>query len=221
MLTRLCLIRHGETDWNVEHRVQGSIDIPLNARGRQQAQAAAETLFSDAQQNAFAAIYCSDLRRAHETASIIASRLNLPAITDAHLRERNYGGLQGLTADEAEQRLPGVHPRNRGTRDPALVPPGGESLQDFARTVQTGFTAIAQRHPGQSVLVVSHGGVLDVAYRLATAMPLGAARDFTLANAALNWIGFDSAETNKDKAWQLLAWDQRAHLESSRDELRI
>ena len=239
MLTRLCLIRHGETDWNAERRLQGQIDIPLNALGVLQAKAAAESLYQDLLLNAFAAIYSSDLKRAHETATIIAHRLDLSVTADSSLRERDYGDLQGLTIDDAELRYPEYRPRNRAPRNPELVLPNGDSLQNFANTVRAGLTAIALRHPGQSVLVVSHGGVLDIAYRMATAMPLSAARDFPIANATLNWIGFDAENRQKsdktlesygtratddateDGAWQLLEWDQRAHLDISRDELPL
>jgi 2,3-bisphosphoglycerate-dependent phosphoglycerate mutase len=210
MLTRLCLVRHGETDWNVERRLQGFTDIPLNAEGLRQAHAAAAHLT----QEGFEAIYSSDLQRARSTADIIAKPLNLPVENDAHLRERNFGILQGMTPDEAAERYPDIQPRIRA-RDIDLAPPEGESLSVFATRVREGLDGIAARHPGQTILVVAHGGVLDIAYRIATGKALSATRDFALGNATLNWISWDGQH------WALIAWDQRAHLDHNLDELPL
>lgn len=210
MITRICLVRHGETDWNVARRLQGFTDIPLNAEGLRQAHAAATHLT----QEGFDAIYSSDLQRALATAQIIGRQIDVPVELDEHLRERNFGQLQGLTPDEAAERFPDIQPRVRA-RELEATPPDGESLAAFAERVHKGLDGIARRHPGQTVLAVAHGGVLDIAYRIATGMPLSAPRDFALGNATLNWISWDGAN------WAMLAWDQRAHLDRNLDELPL
>lgn len=206
--TRLCLVRHGETDWNAARRLQGSIDIPLNDTGCAQAAATAQQLRTEH----FDAIYSSDLTRALDTARQIAGKLGIsPRITPG-LRERDYGAFQGLTHDEAHARYPQLHPRIRA-RELHAEPPGGESLARFAARVQTAFERIVQEHPGRTLLVVSHGGVLDIAYRMATSMSLSQPRNFAIGNATLNWIGFDGQK------WSLLTWDDRRHLDASLDEI--
>ena len=102
MTTRICFIRHGETDWNVEKRIQGQTDVPLNETGHKQALAMA----FNAAHHEFHAIYSSDLKRAHDTAHMLAGRRGLEVQTTPQLRERHYGIFQGITAAEAEQRHP-------------------------------------------------------------------------------------------------------------------
>lgn len=209
MQTTLCLVRHGETAWNAERRIQGQLDLPLNDTGLAQAEAAAAALAAQD----FAAVYCSDLGRARETARPIAERLGLALQSDVRLRERHYGGFQGLTYSEAEQRYPDDYLRFAARDADFALPDGGESLTTFARRVHDTLADLAARYAGQRVVVVTHGGVLDAAYRLATARPLSAARDFLVANAALNWIA------HTDDAWRLLSWGECDHLADTRDEL--
>lgn len=209
MLTRICLVRHGETAWNAERRLQGHTDIPLNDTGLAQARATAESLSSQR----FDAAYSSDLTRARQTAAAIAERCGLAPTLDARLRERHYGSFQALTYDEARARFPEDYHRFE-TRDPDFrFPQGGESLLEFAGRIGTTLEGIARSHPGGTVLIVTHGGVLDIVHRLATGKPLGAPRDFTIPNAALNWIGW------RDEAWSLIAWAEQAHLGRALDEL--
>lgn len=209
MVTRICLVRHGETAWNAERRLQGHTDIPLNDTGLAQASATANRLAAER----FDAAYSSDLARARQTASAIAQRCGLTPAFDPALRERHYGSFQALTYDEARTRFPADYHRFE-TRDPDFrFPEGGESLHEFAERIRTTLETIAHRHAHGTVLIVTHGGVLDIVHRLATGKPLGAPRDFTIPNAALNWIGWDGAE------WSLLAWAQQAHLQASLDEL--
>lgn len=206
---RLCLVRHGETPWNTEHRLQGHLDIPLNDNGMAQAAATSRSLAA----HRFAAIYCSDLRRARDTAAPAASLLGCEAQAEPRLRERHYGAFQGLTYAEAEK----LHAKDYArfvARDPAFkFPGGGESLADFAARVGEVLGSIARRHLGEQVLVVTHGGVLDIAHRLASGAPLQTRRDFAIPNAALNWIDFDG------DAWRLVAWADESHLAGARDEL--
>lgn len=212
MSTRICLVRHGETAWNAERRLQGHIDIPLNEKGHAQARATAAGLAGER----FSAAYCSDLQRARQTADSIVTRCGLAPEFDAQLRERHYGAFQSLTYDEARARFPEAY-RHFESRDPAFVfPDGGESLREFAARIHDVLHRIARAHQGGQVLVVTHGGVLDIAHRLATGKPLDAPRDFTIPNAALNWI-----EWHGDSAtdWSLIAWARQDHLTDSLDEL--
>ncbi len=209
MTTRLCLVRHGETAWNVERRLQGHIDIPLNDNGLAQARATAASLLAER----FDAAYSSDLTRARQTADTIASRCGLSLGFDASLRERHYGSFQTLTYDEARNRFPADYHRFE-TRDPEFTfPEGGESLREFASRIRATLEGIARRHQGGMVLVVTHGGVLDIAHRLATGKDLESPRDFTIPNAALNWIGWDG------EVWSLIAWAEQRHLGRALDEL--
>ncbi len=201
---RLCLVRHGETAWNTERRLQGHLDVPLNETGLAQAAATARRL--QVLGHGFAALYCSDLTRARQTAAAIARQQSLPAIHDERLRERHYGLFQGLTYDEAEHRHPELYRRFKA-REPDFGFPGhGESLIGFASRVHAALEDIAGRHAGQAVLVVTHGGVLDIAHRLASSAPLEAARNFPIPNAALNWI------ERTGERWRLLAWADEGHL---------
>lgn len=209
MITRICLVRHGETAWNAERRLQGHIDIPLNDIGLAQARATAASLTNQS----FEAAYASDLLRARQTADAIAARCTLQPAIDARLRERHYGVFQALTYDEARARFPEDY-QHFESRDPEFVfPGGGESLRQFAARIHEALHDIATRHQGGTVLVVTHGGVLDVAHRLATGKPLETPRDFTIPNAALNWIERDGVD------WRLIAWAEQRHLKSALDEL--
>lgn len=206
--TQICLVRHGETDWNGERRIQGQIDIDLNATGEAQARA----LRTGLTQHGFAAIYSSDLLRAWRTAQIATADLGLAVAPAPTLRERHFGVLQGTTLHEASQKHPEVH-RHHLARTPDHDYETGESLVDFAARVMTGLDAIAACHAGQSVLAFTHGGVLDVAYRAATGRALDAPRDFPVANAARNWLERDG------HGWRLLAWADCRHLTRALDEI--
>ncbi|TAH50449.1 MAG: histidine phosphatase family protein [Betaproteobacteria bacterium] len=205
----ICLVRHGETSWNAERRLQGHIDIPLNHRGVAQAESTARSM-ADVH---FAAMYSSDLQRAHDTARAIANRRAQQPRTDPRLRERHYGVFQGLTYDEASARFPEAYARFKARDIVQPIPGDGESLATFATRVTEALAEIAQRHAGARVLVVTHGGVLDIAHRLAAGKPLHTARDFTIPNAALNWIEHEAGQ------WRLLDWGDERHLADALDEL--
>jgi broad specificity phosphatase PhoE len=138
-VTTLLLVRHGETDWNAEGRLQGHTDRPLNEYGRRQAKELAERLADEPVD----AIYASDLSRAKETAEIVGERLGLPVVIDADLREKNWGNWEGLTGDER------VH-----------VVFEGESTEEHRDRVLRAVRRIVERHPGQRIVVVTHGGSL-------------------------------------------------------------
>lgn len=208
-MTVLCLIRHGETAWNAERRIQGQLDIPLNAAGEAQAQATAQAL----QTQHFDAAFCSDLARAHATARAATEHLGIALTPDRELRERNYGLFQGLTYAEAEQRYPQDFARHTAREPDYAFPQGGESLADFSARVLAAMERITSAHAGGRVLIVTHGGVLDVVHRLATGKALSQPRDFVIPNAALNWI------VREPSGWRLIDWADQSHLAHTRDEL--
>jgi probable phosphoglycerate mutase len=154
-VTKLLLARHGETDWNRDHRWQGHSDVPLNELGLRQARALAEELATED----LAAIYSSDLRRAYETARIVAASKGMEVIVDPDLREIDFGTWEGLTSDEIEHRFPG----DLGLwREQGQTPErrGGETHDQLRERVLAAAHRIAVAHPGEQVLVVSHGGAL-------------------------------------------------------------
>lgn len=207
--TRFCVVRHGETAWNVERRIQGQLDVPLSAVGHAQARAVANSLV----QEDFAAIYASDLSRARQTAEATAHLRRQPLELRRELRERHYGLFQGLTYEEARLRHPAEFARHQ-RRDPDLALGEGESLRQLAGRIVACFEALAAAHRGGQVLAFTHGGVLDVLHRHAAGQPLSPPRDFDIPNCALNWL-----EVAEDGRWSILAWADREHLEGVLDEL--
>ncbi|MCL5060232.1 MAG: histidine phosphatase family protein [Candidatus Thermoplasmatota archaeon] len=199
--TRVCIIRHGETDWNVERRIQGHTDIPLNATGRAQALAMA----FNAAHHRFHAIYSSDLLRALETAQALAQREDHQVKLLPQLRERHYGIFQGITAAQGAERCPEAY-AHYVARDLDYDFGTGESLRGFAGRVAEGIAWLVRHHGGQTIAAVSHSGVLDVVYRRATGRPLRTPRDFVIPNCALNWFHFDG------QGWHPEAWADRHHL---------
>jgi probable phosphoglycerate mutase len=209
MKTLFCLVRHGETDWNVERRIQGQLDIDLNAAGETQARALRPGLTGQE----FTATYSSDLRRAWRTAELATAGLDLPPVQPLPaLRERHFGVFQGLTSTEALARHPGIH-HHHHARSLEYDYETGETLMAFAARVQDGLVALAVRHPGARLLVFTHGGVLDIVYRAATGLDLRAPRNFPVPNAALNWVDYE------EHRWTLRAWAQCQHLERALDEV--
>jgi len=199
--TRICIIRHGETEWNVEKRIQGHTDVPLNETGRAQALAMA---FNAAHQR-FHAVYSSDLVRAVETAQVLAQREDLAVTLLPQLRERHYGLFQGMTAAQGAALYPAAY-AHYVARDLNYDFETGESLRRFAERVADGIDWLVRHHRGQTIAAVSHGGVLDVVYRRATGRPLSTPRDFVIPNCALNWFHFDG------QGWHLDAWADRHYL---------
>jgi probable phosphoglycerate mutase len=199
-VARMCVVRHGETAWNAERRVQGQLDLPLSEVGHAQARSLCDAL----PEGRFSALYASDLLRVRQTAAPAAARLGLTPRIEPGLRERHYGSFQSLTFAEAMAKLPQDYARYLA-RDPEFDFGSGESLRDFSARAIDCLTAIARRHAGEEVLVFTHGGVLEMAYRRARRMDLSAPRDFTTPNAALNWIEVGSR-------WEVLGWAECEHL---------
>ena len=201
MTTRICFIRHGETDWNVDKRIQGQTDTPLNETGRGQALAMA----FNAAHHDFSAVYSSDLVRALDTAKMVASRRGFEVLTLPQFRERHFGIFQGLTAEEGLQRYPAADVWYTA-RDVNYDFVTGESLVQFAERVKQAVDTLAKNHANQTIAVVSHAGVLEIVYRKATGRPLHTPRDFVIPNCALNWFTFD------EQGWHLETWDDHHHL---------
>jgi len=208
MTTRLCIVRHGETAWNAEHRVQGQLDIPLNDIGLKQAQAVCRALKDER----FDAAYSSDLTRARQTAAPLQSLLSLQLQLDRNLRERHYGIFERLTYAEVKTRYPEDYARFEA-RDPEYAFRSGESLRDFSARSIAAVAGIAERHPGQNVVVFTHGGVLDKLYRFITGLPLSAPREFGIPNAGLNRVEITPT------GWRIRAWADVGHLEGALDDL--
>jgi probable phosphoglycerate mutase len=160
----------------------------------------------------FAAAYSSDLRRAWRTAQIATAGLVLSLSPAPTLRERHFGVLQGVTSREASLQHPQAHGHHLA-RTPDYDYETGESLNAFAARVMAGLAGLAALHAGCEVLAFTHGGVLDVVYRAATARSLAAPRDFSLANAAFNWL------EHRDNGWHLISWGDCRHLDRTLDEI--
>jgi probable phosphoglycerate mutase len=204
-ITKLCLIRHGETTWNTERRLQGHTDIPLNAKGVIQARQMAQALKD--MNLTFDMLYTSDLKRAADTANAIVELFGVGAKVDGLLRERHFGALQGLTINEAPLLRPDIWLAH-SMRDIEHDLDGGESIQQFALRVQNALDKIQAHHAGKTILVVSHGGTLDMMYRIASKQALSAERIVSVPNASLNWITH-----RKDHGWSVEHWADTRHLE--------
>jgi broad specificity phosphatase PhoE len=158
-VTTLLLVRHGETDWNRDGRWQGHSDTHLNELGREQARRVAAEL------DGIDVMYSSDLARARETAEIIAEELELDVRADDRLRERSFGAWEGLTAPEIEERFPDELSRWRSGEGPGAA--DAEPFDRFAERVREALDDVVARHPGETVLVVTHGGTIRVIHSLA------------------------------------------------------
>ena len=206
--TRIIAIRHGETAWNVDTRIQGHLDIPLNDTGLWQARQLARALAGEP----LSAIYASDLQRAHTTARAIAEATGAPLVPEPALRERSFGELEGRTFAEIETELPEQARRWR-QRDPHFAPEGGETLVQLRERIAATTHRLAALHTGGLVVLVAHGGVLDVLYRLATGQELQAPRTWQLSNAAINRLLWTP------EGLTLVGWADTQHLDTgTRDE---
>ena len=208
--TRILAIRHGETAWNVDTRIQGHLDIPLNERGRWQAQRLGRAL---AARDPIDAIYSSDLERALHTAQAIAAATGAPLATHTGLRERCFGTFEGKTYAEIEQHWPEESERWR-KREPEWAPAGGESLLRMRERVSATLQELVARHRGEQIVLVAHGGVMDQLYRLATGQDLQAPRTWQLGNTAINRLLWTP------QGLSLVGWADTSHLEDdSLDEI--
>ena len=214
MKTEFLIVRHGETPWNVERRIQGWRDIELNDLGRRQAQAVARHLAArhGEGQERIDAIYSSDLKRAQQTATFLADELAMPLNLTDGVRERNYGILEGIPFPEMQQHYPEVA-KVWASRHPDGVIPSGETLRQFHRRVTSAIEAIATNHRGQRVVVVTHGGAMDILWRQASGADIQDPRKAVLLNASINRIALTAAESQFD--WSLIEWGNVEHLQKA------
>ncbi|MCU0765629.1 MAG: histidine phosphatase family protein [Burkholderiaceae bacterium] len=209
-VTTLLLIRHGETAWNAEHRIQGRLDVPLSTTGMWQAGRLAERLAGEP----LDAVVSSDLARAWMTAVPLAEAHGLGVVAEPRLRERVFGIFEGRTLDEIAARHPEEFAAWRA-RDVDWRMPGGESGAELIARVLEAVREIAEAHVGSTVAVVTHGGVLDVVYRSARALAWDAPREHLMLNAGINRLQADSEPLRL----RIVGWADVAHLDQSRDEL--
>jgi 2,3-bisphosphoglycerate-dependent phosphoglycerate mutase len=201
--TRIIAVRHGETAWNVDARIQGQLDIGLNDTGRWQARRVGEALANEP----ITAVYSSDLGRAHETAQAVAEVAGIPVVADEGLRERSFGIFEGKTFDEIHETWPD-HAHNWRKRIPEWQPPdGGESLLELRERVTRTMRELAARHPGEQIVVVAHGGVLDTLYRIATGQEVNSPRTWELPNGAINRLLWTP------EGFTLVGWSDTQHLD--------
>jgi broad specificity phosphatase PhoE len=209
-MTELYLVRHGETEWNAARRIQGRTDIPLNDTGREQARQAAELLARRRWQG----VYTSPLGRAHETARIIADRLGLEGVTDIDaLVERDYGEAEGMGFDEIEALYP------EGVRAP-----GQETREEVAARVVPALLELAERHPGERLVIVSHGGAIRSVLQTAepgTRHPRitnASVHSFRVEDGALRLIAFDDPIEEESLLPERPDLDAQNALEAQEDE---
>ena len=201
--TRIVAIRHGETAWNVNMRIQGHLDIGLNAMGRWQAERVGQALADET----IDAIYSSDLLRAWDTALSISQASGTALQTHKGLRERGFGLFEGKTFDEIALKWPEAALRWQ-KRDPVYAPEGGgESLIDFRSRITTVVNDLAAQHAGAQIVLVAHGGVMDVLYRAATRQEIQSPRTWALGNAAINRLLWTP------QGLSLVGWADTHHLD--------
>jgi probable phosphoglycerate mutase len=206
--TRIIAVRHGETAWNVDTRIQGQLDIDLNDKGRWQAQRVAQALADETIHR----VYSSDLSRAHATARAIAQRTSEPTAREVQLhtglRERGFGTFEGQTWADIETNWPEESRRWR-QRDPHFAPPGGETPLQLRERVAHTVAELAAQHLGEQIVLVAHGGVMDMLYRLATNQDLSAPRTWELGNTAINRLLWTP------DAMTLVGWADTRHLDAA------
>ena len=200
--TRLVAIRHAQTAWNAEWRLQGQTDIPLDALGRRQAGRLPGAL----RHEGLVAVVSSDLGRALETAHALADPLGLPVLREPGLRERHFGILEGHVRSDIDVRFPDLA-RRWHSREPDFAPPGAESLREFNARCLAAVRRQALKFAGQAIALVSHGGVLDCLYRAATGLTLDLPRTWPLGNAVIHRL------LHTGNGLTLTGWDDSAHLD--------
>jgi probable phosphoglycerate mutase len=205
----LWLCRHGETDWNAVRRIQGQLDVPLNGLGQAQAKKLAQAL-SD---HDFDEVVSSPLGRAHQTALPLAQALSLPVVLDSAFAERHFGDLQGRSFDD----MASIDPQAAAhwqARTPEFCPPGGESLLMLRDRVQSGLHGLAHRalaSGASRVICFTHGGVLDMVYRIAQGIDISPPREWGIPNAGINRLQVAQSAAQGFE-FQVLAWAQTDHL---------
>ena len=207
--TDILIIRHGQTAWNTQKRLQGHSDIPLNENGRLQAVTLAKILRDEP----LHAIFSSDLQRAYQTAYEIAKIHNLPVHQDRSFRERCYGICEGMKDGEIREAYPESY-KAWYAADPDHFFPDGErkteSPRQFHHRAVNAIREAATRYPGKKIAIVTHFGVIETAYRTAQNIPLGTHCRMPVLNTSINrfrWTG---------GTLELLQWGEASHLEEGR-----
>ena len=200
-MTELILLRHGETDWNRELRFQGHVDVALNAIGLEQARRLARRLAGEMAHG----LYASDLLRAQQTAHPVARQLSLASVTDPALREQSFGLVDGMKVDDIKAQHPQAWEGWLRFHEDFCMPEG-ESTRQFHSRVMDAVYRLVAAHPGETVVVVTHGGVLDMIYRTARSLGLNGPRQSEIPNAGLNRVRVDEAGID------ILAWADVRHL---------
>ena len=204
-MTEILLIRHGETDWNVEKRLQGHTDIDLNREGVRQVAALGRALLDEP----LDAIFSSDLKRAWATAQGIAIPRGMNVQLNKGLRERCFGAFEGMLHPEIHARYPEGYAAWKRRDIDARYPPGefhAETLREFSARAIAAITSLAETSGHKKIAIVTHGGVLDSVYRHARNMGYEHPRDFDVLNASINRVSWDGAH------FQILKWADVAHL---------
>lgn len=205
-MTDLILIRHGETDWNRELRFQGQVDVPLNATGHEQARRLALRLATEPADG----LVCSDLIRTQQTALPISQQRLQPFATpthlDAALREQHFGAADGLRAQDIQVRYPDAL-RQWAEFQEDYAFEGGETTRQFHTRVMAAVWQLGQLHAGKTWVVVTHGGVLDMIYRTARALPLSGPRQSEIPNVGLNRVRLVGDRID------ILTWADTQHLQ--------
>lgn len=200
-MTELILLRHGETDWNRELRFQGHVDVGLNAIGLEQARRLALRLAGETAHR----LYASDLLRAQQTAQPVAGQLGLEMLSDASLREQSFGRVDGMSVDEIKAQHPQAWEGWLAFHEDYCMPEGETTRQFHARVMDAVYRLVAT-HPGETLLVVTHGGVLDMIYRTARSLALSGPRQSDIPNAGLNRVRVQEGRID------ILAWAEIGHL---------
>lgn len=215
---RCCIVRHGETPWNAERRLQGHQDIPLNALGLAQARAAGTYLAEKHGRSCFSAVISSDLLRARQTAEAVGEALGLSVGLAPALRERHYGDFEGKTPAEAAAHALADYEALVARADLAAAPGAAEPLAEMVSRIEDCLIQLVKTYGDDTVILVTHGGVLDVLYRRAMGRELTGPRDAPIPNAGMNWLDLDLDHGHL--RWTMLAWGQTEHLiDASLDEI--
>ena len=215
-MTDFLLIRHGETAWNRELRFQGQLDVPLNDMGFAQAQRLktrmAQALTDwQAQGRVPTRLISSDLLRAQQTAQPVAEALGLVCNLNVGLREQCYGVFEGMRSPDIQAQHPEAWQQWLAF-DAEVAVAGAETTRAFHDRVIEALQALAQQYAGEHVVVVTHGGVLDMVWRRAQALSLNGPRVCDIPNAGLNQVAW------RDGGLQIQVWADAAHLADLPDQ---